>query len=203
MQISIFEKNATIAKGIAYATELDAHSLLNVAAGNMSIYVDKPDDFIDWIQNNPNAIPYVFPTKPIGEQFLPRRLYGEYLQQRLQACLQTPSPHGAIISIHTQEVVGLTVADNQQVIINTANGASYMADKTVLATGNLLPREQFPHLPATHYINNPWNAQRLTTIAPEDTVLISGTGLTMIDVILSLKNNQHRAPIYAISRNMV
>jgi uncharacterized NAD(P)/FAD-binding protein YdhS len=188
LRIVLFEKSFDQALGVAYSTQIEAH-LLNVPAQNMSAFADKPNDFIDWIKENHLPL----------ETFMPRRIYGQYLQARFQKCLAHASIHGAVIEVQTQEVIAMHANTLSQWAIETKQGF-FQADKAVLATGHLLPRAQFSHLPPSYIIQNPWDASRLNAIAPSDTVLILGTGLTMVDVVLSLKKNGHRGLIYAISR---
>ena len=50
-----------------------------------------------------------------------------------------------------------------------------------------------------HYIANPWSGG-LAHIGKDDSVVLVGTGLTMVDVVLDLHSRGHRGKITAISR---
>ncbi len=50
------------------------------------------------------------------------------------------------------------------------------------------------------YVPDPWVPGALDHIKPDDDVLILGTGLTMYDVVLSLRERGHAATIHAASR---
>ena len=50
------------------------------------------------------------------------------------------------------------------------------------------------------YCCDPWSPHALDGLAPDAAVLLVGTGLTMVDVVISLLDAGHRGPIQAISR---
>jgi uncharacterized NAD(P)/FAD-binding protein YdhS len=76
-----------------------------------------------------------------------------------------------------------------------ASGNNMTVDLCVLATGNEL---RPPLLTARG--ENPWAAGVLDQIENDATVLMIGTGLTMVDAVLSLYRRGHRGQIIAVSR---
>ena len=70
--ITIFGKEGPryVGRGIAYAVK-SPNNRLNVPAGKMSIFHNRHNDFIDWLQ-----------APEFSEDFLPRSLYGDYLADR-------------------------------------------------------------------------------------------------------------------------
>ncbi|STR52462.1 FAD-dependent oxidoreductase [Klebsiella oxytoca] len=94
------------------------------------------------------------------------------------------------LSIHHGEVV-------------TDSGRRLSADLLVLAISHPPPSLPTLTMPfATHpaLIANPWRAGVLEAIAPEASVAIVGTGLTMADTVATLTRLGHRGPITAFSR---
>jgi uncharacterized NAD(P)/FAD-binding protein YdhS len=77
-------------------------------------------------------------------------------------------------------------------------------DRVVFCVGNLPPTlppcDIVGHLDRPRYIADPWHEPELTEIPPEAPVAIIGTGLTAVDVVLSLLDQGHRGPITALSR---
>jgi len=73
----------------------------------------------------------------------------------------------------------------------------------LLAFGNFLPPN--PSVPdksftkTAKYFRDPWSPDVDTVIEKDDAVLILGTGLSMADAVLRLRNNGHRGKISAIS----
>ena len=78
------------------------------------------------------------------------------------------------------------------------------ADTVVLALGNPPPIVPAPIAFALQgdprLIADPNAAGALDAIAPQDRVLVIGTGLTMADVVASLDRRGHRGPIHSVSR---
>jgi uncharacterized NAD(P)/FAD-binding protein YdhS len=69
----------------------------------------------------------------------------------------------------------------------------------VLALGNPPPRPLAGD--AGRVINDPWRGCTSTAIRRDDSVVLAGTGLTAVDVALSLVGRGHRAPIRMVSRH--
>lgn len=51
-RVRLIERNRQFGRGQAYATGNPSH-LLNVPAGRMSAFRDRPHDFLDWLQKQP------------------------------------------------------------------------------------------------------------------------------------------------------
>jgi uncharacterized NAD(P)/FAD-binding protein YdhS len=81
------------------------------------------------------------------------------------------------------------------VTLTVAGGASYRLDAVVVASGHLPP-----DCSEGAYFGDPWHEDAITGIAKKAPVLLIGTGLTMVDVVVSLLDSGHRGPIRAISR---
>jgi uncharacterized NAD(P)/FAD-binding protein YdhS len=80
------------------------------------------------------------------------------------------------------------------VTVLLADGSSHRAGIAVLATGHESSAA------TERYYADPWTMPTDAGVAPDARVLILGTGLTMIDYVLSLIHAGHRGPIKAISR---
>jgi uncharacterized NAD(P)/FAD-binding protein YdhS len=81
------------------------------------------------------------------------------------------------------------------------DGATIRADHTILAVGN--PAAEQPAAVPNHpgYVADPWRAGALDGVPADAPVLLLGTGLTSVDVALSLTAAGRRsAPITAVSR---
>lgn len=197
LQILLFETRNNFGLGAAYATQNPAH-LLNVLAGDMSAFPDRPNDFVTWLEQDEQAQKLLDPHEEIAKQYVPRLLYGRYLQHLLAKAKSAFSAK-AVIDCKTIAVTDLEFL-SREVLLTTADGKQYKVDQVVLAYGNLPPQNLLPALKNPHYLVNPWNYAEVEKIPTDATVLILGTGLTMVDVVLTLTQQGHEAPIYALSR---
>lgn len=179
-----------VALGVAYSTPFDYH-LLNVPAGKMSALADDPDDFINWLE----ASGYTNPVddEPLAQQFISRRIFGLYIKDKLEKMKDK-------LHIIEDEVTKLSPTDGGWQL-SMANHPPKSFDKVILCTGNPPPDSQMIGSDCENVIHNPWNWQQITAIKPDQHVGILGTGLTMVDVVLSLSNQNHQGKITAISRH--
>jgi len=194
VRIIRFDRAAAFGSGVAYSTPNDRH-LLNVRVGNMSAYDSRPDHFINWLEGC---------AKEAGADargpFVSRGLYGQYLRATLSSCLAA-HPASSMVGVDA-EVVSLTAGANS-VDLRTADGARHVVNRVALCVGNFPPA--LPVKPRTdeageaHYIANPWGGD-LSRIREDHSVLLVGTGLTMVDVVLDLHSRGHRGRITAVSR---
>jgi uncharacterized NAD(P)/FAD-binding protein YdhS len=77
------------------------------------------------------------------------------------------------------------------------------SDKVVLAFGNFVPPhpsvENDDFISAQKYFQDPWSRSVSEEISADDSVLIIGTGLSMVDFAMRYHRSKHRGKIYAIS----
>jgi uncharacterized NAD(P)/FAD-binding protein YdhS len=185
-----------LARGLAYGTNSATH-LLNVPAQRMSAFEDKPNDFLDFLQvNNVDAD---------GASFVPRHWYGSYLQATLNSARAVAN---SPFEVRHQDVEAIHAIDAARYQLKFSNGDTLIADRVVLALGNFLPANP-TFVDATlaaspHYIRDPWQPGILDRVDVKQPILLIGTGLTMCDVVASLKLRADAAnvalKIHALSR---
>lgn len=200
MKITIVNAGYPLGRGIAYSTRNGSH-LLNVAARNMSALADQPSHFVDWLRTRSE-----FSEEPVArlrEMFVPRRLYGDYIHGLLFAHSGLAAQKGITIETIATEAVRIapSAAGAQ---VELGNGQSLSADKVILATGNPPPsrlkiKGLDPACPKC--FQNPWVGWETKLTDRSENVILVGTGLTAIDVFLSLKDLGWKGKIFAISRN--
>ncbi len=191
--IRLINRSGAMARGVAYGTRTESH-VLNVPAGRMSAFPEDESDFLRFAQT---LIP-----EAAGGSFLPRRLYGEYLEAVLRRAEAEAAP-GVRLEAVTGEVVALTPeAAGSGAVLTLDDGSRIETDRVVLALGNYAAADPVVDTPAFYgsarYIRDPWRGGALAPIAP---ALLIGTGLTMLDVALDLATPARRAPIHAVSRH--
>ncbi len=198
LKISLINCGYPLAKGVAFCTYTNTH-LLNVVAGNMSAYPDKPNDFVDWAHKKKQ---YTSLEKDIlAKTFLPRTLFGEYLEHIWNNAI-AHKRETIEVSIIDDKAVDVEIGEDSVVVL-LKSGKQVAANKLVLATGNAEPRD--PAIPNTEfysspaYFRNPWKADSVTGLKNQHDVLVIGSGLTMVDTVLGLIENGFTKTIYSIS----
>jgi uncharacterized NAD(P)/FAD-binding protein YdhS len=195
VRVLLVNRSGRMARGIAYGTKSPNH-LLNVPAGNMSALPDDPDHFLRFCQRVDASI--------TASSFVSRQIYGDYLEHLLnQAELAACS--GRFLERIAGEVIDIVHApDRHGCRITLADGQNFHVDRLVLACGHYPPNDPHTHTPdfynSARYIKDPWKAGALDAVAPSESILLLGTGLTAIDVSLMLLNRHDTRAIHAISR---
>jgi uncharacterized NAD(P)/FAD-binding protein YdhS len=176
--VALIEKRDRFAAGAAYSTLSPSH-LLNVRARSMSAFADDPEHFTRWLAG-----------EGLGgwDSFARRRDYHRYL-----AAILDDAP--------VRRVRGEALAAEGEALA-LASGERIPFDALVLAGGNYPGR-----LPARldiPTIDDPWSESGCEAIAglarQSGEVLLAGTGLTMVDVALSLEDAGFAGRMTAVSR---
>lgn len=174
--------------GVAYSTTEPAH-LLNVRAEGMSAWAGDPGHFARRFEAEGG--------EPRG--FAQRRLFGRYLGEIL---------HEAVVSgctdvVHASATGAERASEHWRIAID--DGSVIEAEAVALAIGNQEPEGLRAFAGAgERFIGNPWGAAARAAVndlaeSGGDALLI-GTGLTMVDVVLSLDARGYQGRIVALSR---
>ena len=192
--LTLVERRGAVGEGLAYGAREPFH-LLNVPAGKMSAWPNRPDDFVQWAQRRDAAV------RP-GD-FLPRQWYGEYVRETMLAAARDTNDAGAL-SVVLDEVRRVARHPAGGWLVHLARGASLRCDAVVLAVGHRPPADPIArkwHGPRHRFIADPWRPFAMNAVAPDDEVAVLGAGLTAVDAVLSLASQERRAPITLISRH--
>jgi uncharacterized NAD(P)/FAD-binding protein YdhS/glyoxylase-like metal-dependent hydrolase (beta-lactamase superfamily II) len=203
--IKSIECRHDIGKGVAYSTNSTSH-LLNVSAGNMSAFPDDPTHLLRWLNYNRNELAAFLPDEVDASTFIPRRIYGLYIQSILEEAEATAASNVRLERIN-DEAIAVEPCE-QGAIVCLRNSPCFFADKIVLALGNspatpLASQKSngdgFANAKGER-IRNAWSVDALADLEPDAPILLVGTGLTMVDMVVSLHEQKHRGKIYAVSR---
>ncbi|WIM93553.1 FAD/NAD(P)-binding protein [Actinoplanes oblitus] len=175
-------------RGIAYGAAQPWH-ILNARAGAMSICPDDPMHLVRWCRDRGDAVE--------GTDFLPRALYGDYLAAQFT---DTVAISAGRLRHHVATATGLYAGDDGYLVRTDAG--SVRAGQVILAVGNpraaRLPGISDAAYASPHLTTDPWAGYPRPEA--DQPVLLLGTGLTAVDVALSLTAAGHRGPIEALSR---
>ncbi|WP_367084176.1 FAD/NAD(P)-binding protein [Pseudomonas sp. HOU2] len=203
-RIQIIEPRAELGRGEAYSAVELGHTL-NGNAARMSVDPDNPDDLTQWLTAHIAAGGWPESAEqnvPVSELFPPRGLFGVYVQQRLAEARIVGAQRGSSVEHICAEVVDLqSEADSVQ--LSLSNGQTLRGAYAVLATG-MFPAARTPQKESSG-LNaaalDPWDVAAMRQLDPQSTVLIIGSGLTMVDAVVSLEQAGHRGPIEVFSRH--
>lgn len=204
LRVSLIERfDEKVARGVAYGTA-DLVHLLNVPACNMSAFPDEPDHFLRWCEGRSAT------AQVKRDDFVPRMTYGEYLRDVLLEA-EGHAPAGNFLEQVSDETLAIDAdeRDEGRAMLRLRRGGAFYADRVVIALGNHEPCN--PHIPdqnsadfyrsSARYVRDPWRKGALDQVDLTRPVFLIGTGLTMVDVALSLKTRGQSAPIFALSRH--
>jgi uncharacterized NAD(P)/FAD-binding protein YdhS len=185
---------AQMARGLAYS-KLKYPYLLNVPAGRMSANAADAGEFLAFARRRHANV--------TAEDFLPRELYGDYLESALASAESACAPHVELKRTYGLAIAIERVPRSALVRVHLADGRSLNADAVVLALGNPPPAD----LPGSEalrasarYIADPWAAP--PQFRAGETLLVAGTGLTMADTVLAgMRASRGKTLIHAISRH--
>ncbi len=199
LRIVMINHGYPLGRGVAYSTRRVEH-LLNVAARNMSAFPDLPNHFVDWLGTRSEYAGVA--EAVLREQFVPRKIYGDYVQALLFWYGKgAAAPHVRIDSIQAEALDVVPGAGSIAVVVE--GQPTIAADKVVLATGNPLPADLvLPEGAIAHprYLASPWEITEAQLIDRHANVVLIGAGLTMIDLFLTLSALDWQGTIYAVSR---
>jgi len=200
LNILFINKENPVAKGIAFSSYNKNH-VLNVPVAKMSALPDDPDNFINWIKAKPEYKDFVDDELP--DAYLPRVIYGNYLAELFNETLHNLPAFVNVEQINDEAFDIKPLSIGAEIIFRKSSPV--IADKIVIALGNFNPgnpnikNESFYN--SKNYFQNPWSIEAVTGLKENEDVLIIGTGLTMVDNVLSLLENNFRGKIFAVSTN--
>jgi uncharacterized NAD(P)/FAD-binding protein YdhS len=198
-RILLIERARECGHGVAYSTRCPDH-LLNVPAGHMSAYSDVPEHFVRWLKSEVGRA--TESGKYSADDFVPRHLFGRYVQRVLAEAKATAAP-GVELEILQAEVVDIE-EQAETLVLHCSDGRTLSAERAVLAIGNL-PGEYPIQKPlrfyeSPRYVHVPWQSDAFAGLNPSDDILLVGHGLTATDLIVQFEQRGHHGTIHALSR---
>jgi uncharacterized NAD(P)/FAD-binding protein YdhS len=193
LRIVLIERSGDFGPGVAYSTT-DPQHRLNVPAGRMSAFERAPLHLVTWASLKLG--------RHVGaEEYLPRRVYGEYLRALLEDECSRSGAAQVEFRTATAERIVRTGEETLGVLIELGDGDALIADAAVIATGNLpsAPLAELPEDP--RIITDPWASGALEGLADDGTTLIVGSSLSGVDIALSVARQAPRGRTIAISRS--
>jgi uncharacterized NAD(P)/FAD-binding protein YdhS len=185
----LVEGGGRLAQGTAFSTDEAAH-LLNIPASSMSAWPETPGDFARFVAAEGGS----------SGDYAQRRRFagylGDILDQAVAAGLVEPIAARAVGATRDHDGWRIALADNCMI----------EAQALVLAIGNQAPEPMrvAEGISPERFIGDPWGPEARAAVErlaqSGGDAFILGTGLTMVDLTLSLDAAGHRGRILALSR---
>ncbi|MEO8671584.1 MAG: FAD/NAD(P)-binding protein [Tahibacter sp.] len=184
-------------RGIAYGTPVSEH-LLNVRATAMGANSPDPTEFLDFARRHlPEAR---------ASDFLPRQLYGDFLEARVSRALEGAAFRGIRVSRLRTEADQVEALPDGGFRLTDASGFTSQVDLLIGAVG-ALPARALPGTPSSlidggRYVLDPWQWLSANEL-PFDKlrkVLIVGAGLSAVDLALTITERWPQARVTLLSR---
>ena len=192
-QCVVFERRPLAAPGVAYGA-CDAEHLLNVPAGRMGVFADRPTGFHEWLERT-------FPGRYRADEFVPRALFGRYLAESVAQTLAETKACAAFVRDAVVHVEPL----GQRFELLLASGRTVLARGVILAPGlppaRALWRAVDEGVTRTLLAHDPWDASAVKGLEPDGVAVLVGSGLTSIDLVMSLRRSGWTGRIVLVSRN--
>jgi len=197
-------------KGVAFATT-DPKHLLNVRACQMGATSENVNDFYEWLCSHGSfwrsADPSFQDLEIFPESFLPRKLYGIYLEHFFN-CLQVTAKKKDIDLVRiNKNAIDAFYNSSYGIDVILEGNEHIFVNKLILATGvptsKKFPFENAKLLNNKRYIPDIWKNKIYDQVlcpSNESCIgIIIGSGLTMIDAVTTLHAKGYKGCIIAIS----
>jgi uncharacterized NAD(P)/FAD-binding protein YdhS len=199
LDFTIVEPSSELGRGIAYGTSEPLHRI-NVPSDRMSLFAGDSTHATRWLTEH-NALDAGSGDNQ-GYHYVSRARYGEYVAATLHDVVAAAAAHVRVR--HRRARATALHKDGSAYVVTLDDGSRLEAHRVALCFGHTPSKPpgdiDEAALRDPRLITHPWAHDALRTIAPDASVLLVGTGLTMADVAATLIERRHRGHITAISR---
>ncbi|MBN2417970.1 MAG: FAD/NAD(P)-binding protein [Deltaproteobacteria bacterium] len=197
--VFLIEKGRDFGPGLAYSTPLSSH-ILNMRADTLGVEKDNPCHFVEWLKEHENTGSIEFGSESYDINYPPRKVYGQYLKNIIDEAVKKTVSGQCRLELINGEAVDIE-HNGSGFRLQIEGGSMISVDYAVLAPGNF-PSSFLHELKGKRgYIHYPWPVSIITENIPRDNpVCILGTGLSAIDTLFTLLENDHRGKITFLSR---
>lgn len=201
--ITVFEPSPNLWRGRAYQVDTEVIKV-NATPDDMSVRVGDLRHFERWLEIRERIVDDGGSTDPYsGARFVPRTVYGEYLEQSAYAALGELRRRGWRVDLVGTAVVGARRTAGS-VLLDTDNGTAGAFDYAVLCVGGDGPKDAYGLAGAPGFVADPYPVSAgLGDVGEREHVAIIGSGLTAVDIILYFAEHGHQGPITLLSRKGV
>ncbi|MCB4769799.1 FAD/NAD(P)-binding protein [Ancylobacter sp. Lp-2] len=196
LDLVVVEPAALLGHGIAYATAEPDHTVNGFAGGFVPSAGGSAQQFLDWLRTEAEAGRWSPPAGDLAQSSPPRALYGAYLERQLAEAVRRTQ--GRVRLVHRRD----RVVDLDGRVLTLASGETLAARQVVLATGLHRRAPTLAAGLADHpaYVGDIFTPDAFERAGDVDHVLLLGSGLSMLDAVVSLEKRGFRGRYTVVSR---
>lgn len=201
--ITLFEPAPSLWRGRPFQQDTAAVRV-NAPPEEMSVRFGDSSHFERWLTARDLLVDERDGRDPYcGSRFVPRAVFGEYLEQCASAALMTLLERDWQVRLVRDAVTAGTPAGDG-LELTAASGERFHVDQVVLCVGGSPPADPYGLTGAPGFIGEPFPlAATLRDVDADADVAVIGSGLTGIDVVTALAEREHRGRIRLLSRRGV
>ncbi|GAA4533703.1 MULTISPECIES: FAD/NAD(P)-binding protein [Nonomuraea] len=198
-EVTVFEPSPHLWRGRPYGPDLDS-VLVNVPPVIMSIRYLDAGHYASWLGPERAATHL---DELLGQPLVPRALYGSYLADTAEAALAALRGRGWRTRVAAARVVAAARSGGGAGLrVRTEDGHEHPADQVVLCVGGGTPQDHYGLGGAAGFVADPYPlAYTLGQVPAEADVAVIGSGLSAVDVVVSLTARGHAGRIALVSRS--
>jgi uncharacterized NAD(P)/FAD-binding protein YdhS len=196
--ITVFEPSPQLWRGRPYGPDLDS-VLVNAPPAIMSIRNGDFGHYAAWLgERGADHIDDL-----LGQPLVPRALYGEYLAHTAEKAVAALGEQGRLVRVVAARVTEVAHS-GARLVVRTQDGEEHEATHVELCVGGGAPPDLYGLAGEPGYTNDPYPlADTLDHVPAEADVAIIGSGLTAVDVVVSLAARGHLGRVTLLSRSGV
>lgn len=191
--LHLFDPNSCISGGQALSSG-SACEILNSRVRDLSVSADDPDDFADWLCGNAAfraSVPAAIPG--FQQIFVPKGIFSDYVYQRFSEALALRRD----ITVQVSHASVTAIRRAATGFLLESEVAVYLPfQRVVLATGYGTAASR-PAEPGHGSALSPVRSRRLVT---KPHVVLLGSGLTVVDRLLKLRDGGYAGQVTILSR---
>ncbi|MCE5038360.1 FAD/NAD(P)-binding protein [Staphylococcus auricularis] len=197
MEVDLYDNPTNMGQGVPFQDDSD-QLLINLPADQMSLNIDHPQEFYEWVKSQNNDT--------LGEdKYLPRYVFGHYMRDYLEhydkAFDNVHVIKKEVTEIYVDEPVGETQF-TYHVCTSTDMKSCKEYEVVFLTIGTLSYHDPYHLKGKEGFIASPYPTYKtLDKVHTKDRIAIVGTGLASLDVIRHVVENHEQLPIRVVSRS--
>ncbi|MEV0115580.1 FAD/NAD(P)-binding protein [Streptomyces sp. NPDC050844] len=197
--ITVFEPSPQLWRGRPYGPDLDS-VLVNAPPAIMSIRNGDFGHYAAWLgERGADHVDVL-----LGRPLVPRALYGEYLAHTAEKAMAALGERGWLVRVVAARVTEVVRSGARLVLRTDDMREQYEATHTVLCVGAGTPPDLYGLTGNPGFTADPYPlADTLDRVPAGGDVAVIGSGLTAVDVVVSLAARGHTGRITLLSRSGV